>query len=224
LYRSSETRHDRLPGLAADLVRRGVAMIVATRGHAPALVAQATTSTIPIVFDIGADPVELGLVRSLNRPGGNATGVTVLTRTLTAKRLELLHEIVPAARTIGFLVNPNSPVVEAEKEEVESAARSLGVRIELANAGSLDEIEAAFTLLHAGKEERGTVTVGLLPEQKLQLHVDIGLKHCHRRCPRSTIRQTFLRPPLPRAARSGWNNRPTVVTPVCRDRTPSPLV
>jgi putative tryptophan/tyrosine transport system substrate-binding protein len=148
LYRSSETRHDRLPGLAADLVRRGVAMIVATRGHAPALVAQATTSTIPIVFDIGADPVELGLVRSLNRPGSNATGVTVLTRTLTAKRLELLHQIVPAARTIGFLVNPNSPVVEAEKEEVESAARSLGVRIELANAGSLDEIEAAFTLLH----------------------------------------------------------------------------
>jgi putative tryptophan/tyrosine transport system substrate-binding protein len=148
LYRSSETMHDRLPALAADLVRRGVAMIVATRGHAPALAAQAATSTIPIVFDIGADPVELGLVRSLNRPGGNATGVTVLTRTLTAKRLELLHEILPAARTIGFLVNPNSPVVEAEKEEVESAAPGLGVRLELANAGSLDEIEAAFTLLH----------------------------------------------------------------------------
>jgi putative ABC transport system substrate-binding protein len=140
--------HDRLPGLAADLVRREVAMIVATRGHAPALAAQAVTSTIPIVFDIGADPVELGLVRSLNRPGGNVTGVTVLTRSLSAKRLELLHEIVPAARTIGFLVNPDSPLVEAEKKEVESAAGILGVRIERANAGSPEEIEAAFTSLH----------------------------------------------------------------------------
>jgi putative ABC transport system substrate-binding protein len=148
LYRSSETMHDRLPGLAADLVRQRVAMIVATRGHAPALAAQAATSMIPIVFDIGADPVELGLVRSLNRPGGNVTGVTVLTRTLTAKRLELLHETVPAARTIGFLVNPNSPRVEAEKKEVETAARILGVRIEHANASRVEEIGAAFTLLH----------------------------------------------------------------------------
>jgi putative tryptophan/tyrosine transport system substrate-binding protein len=148
LYRSSGTMHDRLPGLAADLVRREVAIIVATRGHAPALAAQAATSTIPIVFDIGADPVELGLVRSLNRPGGNVTGVTVLTKNLIAKRLELLHEIVPAARTIGFLVNPNSPVAEAEKDEVESAALSLGVRMESAIAGNPDGIEAAFTLLH----------------------------------------------------------------------------
>jgi putative tryptophan/tyrosine transport system substrate-binding protein len=140
-----------LPGLAADLVRRGVAMIVATRGQAPALAAQATTSTIPIVFDIGADPVEPGLVRSLNRPGGNATGVAVFTRTLTAKRLELLHEIVPAARTIGFLVNPNSPAVEAEKEkeEVESAARGFGVRMELANAGSLPPRRCLTSVLQA---------------------------------------------------------------------------
>jgi putative tryptophan/tyrosine transport system substrate-binding protein len=122
-------------------------MIVATRGHAPALAAEAATSTIPIVFDIGADPVELGLVRSLNRPGGNVTGVTVLTKNLIAKGLELLHEIVPAARTIGFLVNPNSPVAEAEQEEVESAALSLGVRMESAIAGNPDGIEAAFTLL-----------------------------------------------------------------------------
>src|ERR1700726_3202806 len=148
LYRSSETRNDRLPGLVAELVRRGVAMIVATRGQAPALLAQAATSTIPIVFDIGADPVELGLVGSLNRPGGNITGITVLTRTLNPKRLELLHEIVPAARTIGFLVNPASPLVEAEIKEIESAARNLGVRMEFANARNPDEIEAAFTLLH----------------------------------------------------------------------------
>jgi putative tryptophan/tyrosine transport system substrate-binding protein len=148
LYRSSETMHDRLPGLADDLIRREVAMIVATRGHAPALAAQAATSTIPIVFDIGADPVELGLVGSLNRPGGNVTGVTVLTKNLIAKRLELLHEIVPEARTIGFLVNPNSPIAEAEKKDVESAALSLGVRIESASAGNPDGIEAAFTLLH----------------------------------------------------------------------------
>jgi putative tryptophan/tyrosine transport system substrate-binding protein len=148
LYRSSEAAHDRLPGLAADLVRREVAMIVATRGHAPALAAQAATSSIPIVFDIGADPVQLGLVRSLNRPGGNVTGITVLTNTLSAKRLELLYQIVPTARAIGYLFNPNSPLVEVEKNEVESAARILGVRIERASASSLEEIEAAFTLLH----------------------------------------------------------------------------
>jgi putative ABC transport system substrate-binding protein len=148
LYRFSDAMHDRLPGLAADLVRRGVIMIVATRGHAPALAAQAATSTIPIVFDIGADPVKLGLVRSLNRPGGNVTGITVLTNTLTAKRLELLHQIVPTAQTIGLLVNPNSPLAEVEKNEVESAARILGVRIKRASASNLEEIEAAFALLH----------------------------------------------------------------------------
>jgi putative ABC transport system substrate-binding protein len=148
LYRFSETMHDRLPGLAADLVRRRVTMIVATRGHAPALAAQAATSTIPIVFDIGADPVELGLVRSLNRPSGNVTGITVLTNTLTTKRLELLHQTVPTARKIGFLVNPNSPLVEVEKKEVENAARIIGVRIERASVSNLEEIEAAFTSLH----------------------------------------------------------------------------
>jgi putative tryptophan/tyrosine transport system substrate-binding protein len=148
LFRWAETRNDRLLALAAELVRRRVAVIVATRGHAPALAAQSATTTIPIVFNIGADPVELGLVGSLNRPGGNATGVTVLTRTLTAKRLELLSEMVPTAKSIGLLVNPTSPQVEAEMNEVEIAAHKLGVRVERTDASSPDEIEAAFATLH----------------------------------------------------------------------------
>jgi putative ABC transport system substrate-binding protein len=147
LYRWAEMRNDRLPALAADLVDRRVAIIVATRGNAPALAALSASKTIPIVFSIGADPVELSLVASLNRPGGNVTGLTVLTKTLTTKRLELLHGIVPAAKSIGFLVNPTAPQVETETREAEIAARILGIRVVFANASSPNEIEAAFGTL-----------------------------------------------------------------------------
>jgi ABC-type uncharacterized transport system substrate-binding protein len=143
LYRWAEMRNDRLPTLAADLVDRRVAIIVATRGNAPALTA---SKTIPIVFSIGADPVELGLVASLNRPGGNVTGVTVFTKTLTTKRLELLHWIVPAAKSIGFLVNPTAPLAETETREVEIAARILGVRLVIANATSTAERKSRLRL------------------------------------------------------------------------------
>jgi putative ABC transport system substrate-binding protein len=149
LFRWSGTRNDRLSTLAEDLVRSKVAVIVATRGHAPALAAKAATASIPIVFGLGGDPVQLGLVASLNRPGGNATGVAVLTINLIAKRLELLHSMVPTARSIGLLVNPTSPQVEAEMEAVEAAARKLGVRLQRADASNPDEIEAAFTRLHS---------------------------------------------------------------------------
>ena len=123
--------------MAADLVRRQVAVIFAW-GTPSAFAAKAATKSIPIVFIIGADPVEAGLVASLNRPGGNLTGISVLTITVAAKRLELLHELVPAATSIGFLVNPTNPTVfKAEMMEAETAARALGVRLVTLNASTL---------------------------------------------------------------------------------------
>jgi putative tryptophan/tyrosine transport system substrate-binding protein len=143
-------QYDRLAPAAADLVRRQVAVIVATGGTATARAAKSATATIPIVFVAGGDPVEVGLVASLNRPGGNATGAAILTTALTAKRLELLHELVPAATSIGFLVNPTNPTVfKAEMMEAETAARALGVRLVTLNASTLREIEAAFEIVVA---------------------------------------------------------------------------
>jgi putative ABC transport system substrate-binding protein len=141
-------QYDRLAALAADLVRRQAAVIVATGGTATGRAAKLATATIPIVFLAGGDPVEVGLVASLNRPGGNVTGVAILTTALTAKRLELLHELVPAAMPIGFLVNPANPTVfKAEMMEAETAARALRVRLVTLNASTLREIEAAFEIV-----------------------------------------------------------------------------
>jgi putative ABC transport system substrate-binding protein len=140
-YRYAETHYDRLPALATELVRRGVAVIFASGKPAGALAAKAVTTTIPIVFVTDADPVELGLVGSLNRPGGNVTGVTFLTTGLTAKRLELLHETVPTVGSIGWLRNPIHG--EAQIKEVETIARTLGVRLMIANVSTPNEIETA---------------------------------------------------------------------------------
>jgi putative ABC transport system substrate-binding protein len=149
-YHWMEGQYDRLAALAADVVRRRVAVIVATGGTAIARAAKSATTTIPIVFLSGGDPVEAGLVASLNRPGGNVTGAAILTKALTAKRLELLHELVPAATPIGFLVNPANPtVLKAEMMEAETAARALGVRLVILNASTSSEIEAAFEILVA---------------------------------------------------------------------------
>jgi putative tryptophan/tyrosine transport system substrate-binding protein len=149
-YRWAEGQHDRLPALAVDLVQRKVAVIAATSALA-ALTAKAATSTVPIVFIIGVDPVRTGLVASLNRPGGNVTGVTFTTVDLTSKRLGQLHELVPKAELIGVLLDPNLPEVDVEVRDVEAAARTIGRRVLVVKAASAGEFNAAFsTIVQAG--------------------------------------------------------------------------
>jgi putative ABC transport system substrate-binding protein len=152
-YRWAEGRHDRLPGFVADLIARRVAVIVATGGSAPALAAKAATTTIPIVFTGGADPVKVGLVASLSRPGGNATGVINIEAELTAKRLELLRELVPAAALIAALFNPASPEADTQVFEIERAAQTLGQQISVLNARSEADFDTVFATVveqHAG--------------------------------------------------------------------------
>jgi putative tryptophan/tyrosine transport system substrate-binding protein len=146
-FRWAELQYDRLPALASDLVRRQVAVIAAVGGAHSGLAAKAVTSTIPIVFVSAGDPVTFGLVTSLNRPGGNVTGITMITVALAPKRLELLHELVPAPAAIAMLANPSSPYVEAETKDVMASARALGRQLRVMNAGSAQEIDAAFATL-----------------------------------------------------------------------------
>ena len=141
-YRSAEDRHDRLPALVSDLIRRPVAVIVGN--YNAALAAKAATTTVPIVFATGADPVKEGLVTSLNRPGGNVTGVSFFGGVLGAKRLELLRQLVPRATTIGVLMNPNRPDTEAERRDVQAAALAIGQQLIILDVSSDDDIEPAF--------------------------------------------------------------------------------
>ena len=146
-YRWAEDRYDRLPALAADLVDRHVTVIAAPSTPA-ALAAKAATTTIPIVFLVGGDPVAIGLVASLARPGGNLTGVTNLTAQVGPKRLELLHALVPTAITVALLVNPSSPeLAEPQLQELQVAARSLGLQLHVLNASTEREIDMAFATL-----------------------------------------------------------------------------
>jgi len=143
-YRWAEGRNDRLPALAADLVQRQVAVIAATSTPA-ALAAKAATASIPIVFAGGSDPVVLGLVSSLNRPGGNVTGVTQLSAETVSKRIELLHELFPGAHAVALLVNPTNPTIaEAAASETTAAARSFGLELLVLKAGTDDELESTF--------------------------------------------------------------------------------
>ena len=154
-YRFAEGRFERLPDLAADLVQRGVAVIVAMQSAAAPQAAKAVTSSIPIVFSIGGDPVKLGLVASLNRPGGNVTGATFLVNTLAAKRLELLRELVPAGSGVGLLFNPKNPASGPEKDDVLAAARQLHLEIHAESAGSESEIERGLRSLGREARQRG---------------------------------------------------------------------
>jgi ABC-type uncharacterized transport system substrate-binding protein len=142
-YRSAEDHHDQLPELARDLIRRQVVLIVAN--HNAALAAKATTTTVPIIFATGGDPVRDGLVAGLNRPGGNVTGVSFLNSLVGSKRLELLHEAVPKAAIIAVLVNLNSNDAEAEVRDVQAAARTIGRQVILLEVTGDSELETAFT-------------------------------------------------------------------------------
>jgi len=145
VYRWADNQNDRLPVLAAELVRRRVAVIAATGAINPALAAKAATTTIPVVFTVGDDPVRLGLVTSLARPGGNLTGINFLNVELAAKRLGLLRELVPTAARIAVLLNPaNATNVETTLRDLEAAARTMGLQFHILNASNSREIDAAF--------------------------------------------------------------------------------
>ena len=145
-FRWAEGQYERLPVMAADLVRRQVAVIVAT-GITAARAAKAATATIPIVFNTGGDPVKFGLVASLNRPGRNVTGVASLGKMLVAKQFELLHELVPKADAVGFLVNQHNAVAALDTSDMQAAAGTLGKKLIVAKAATKDEIDAAFTTI-----------------------------------------------------------------------------
>jgi len=146
-YRWAENDLSRIPELVADLVRRRVAVIATPGSSAAALAAKAATTTIPIVFSLGLDPVQLGLVDSLSRPGGNITGVNSMSNELVAKRLGLLHELLPTATHLGVLVNPQNPTTESLKKDVEAAATAIGPQIEFFTASTGAEIDTAFASL-----------------------------------------------------------------------------
>ena len=143
-YRWAEGQYDRLPAMAAELVNEKVAVLVTTGGEPSALAAKAATSTIPIVFTVGADPVKTGLVASLNRPGGNATGVNLLTEEPETKRFGLLSQVVPNAKIIGVLINPNYPQAADQAREVREAARAVDRQVEIATPGREDELGPVF--------------------------------------------------------------------------------
>jgi putative ABC transport system substrate-binding protein len=177
VYRFAENQIDRLPELAADLVRRKVA-VIATAGDEVLLVAKAATSTIPIVFIASRDPVMLGLVTSLARPGGNLTGINFLTGELVAKRLELLHELVPGAGRIAVLVNPaNATSTESTLKDVTAAARAIGLQIQVFNVSTSREIDAAFASIV--RERLDALFVGtdtFLTGRRVQL-VNLATRH-----------------------------------------------
>jgi putative ABC transport system substrate-binding protein len=156
-YRWANGQYDQLPALAADLVRRQVSVIAATSTPAN-LTAKTATSTIPIVFTTGSDPVELGLVASLNRPGGNVTGVTQLTGEVAPKRVELAHELVPMATVIGLLVNPKNPYAEALTNASRAAAATLGLQLDVLHASTAAEVDEVFSTFRP--KQAGALVIG----------------------------------------------------------------
>jgi putative tryptophan/tyrosine transport system substrate-binding protein len=170
VYRSAENQDDRLPALAAELVNRRVA-VIATAGIPPTFAAKAATTTIPIVFLIGDDPARLGLVTNLSRPGGNVTGFNIFINELAAKRLELLHELIPRAARVAVLLNPaNVAATEVQLKDVDAAARALGLQIQIHNANTSAEIDAAFETMSRERPDAVFVaTSAFLNGRRLQL-------------------------------------------------------
>jgi putative ABC transport system substrate-binding protein len=156
-YRWAQGQYDRLPALASDLVHRQVTVIAAA-GIPPTVAAKAATSTIPIVFVLGIDPAEFGLVADLNRPGGNITGAAILSVELSAKRLDLLHELLPTAPVVAALVNPTDPRTEPETRTLQDAARFLGLQLRILSASTASEIDAAFGTLYTVRADALAVT------------------------------------------------------------------
>jgi len=157
-YRWADGQYDRLPALAADLVSRRVAVIVPIGGAPAVLAAKSATSSTPIVFNLGADPIQLGLVANLNRPGGNITGVAMMTLEIETKRLELLHELAPTSAPIAVLLNRSNAQAQSQETEIQRAARVIGRQVLVLNAGTEHEIEQAFTAL--ARERAGALLVG----------------------------------------------------------------
>src|SRR5262249_29378841 len=169
--------YDRLPSLAADLVRRQVAVLVAGGGEPSALAAKAATSTIPIVFAIGSDPVKAGLVASYNRPGGNITGINILTDDLESKRLGLLHTLLPQVATVGFITNPRFASANTQLHDVQQAALALGLKIRVLPASTEPEIDMAFEAI--AREQIAALVVGADPFLALQRDKLIALAARH---------------------------------------------
>ena len=150
VYRWSEGRMDRLKTFAAELAARPVDVIIGSRGPAPGLAAKAATSTIPVVFQTGSDPVEIGLVASMNHPGGNVTGVTRMSTALIPKRLSVMRELVPQMSALALLVNPNGPQTPEQVRDMQEPARALGLQMHIVQAAKESELEAAFAKAREG--------------------------------------------------------------------------
>lgn len=176
-FRWAEGRYERLPELAADLVRRRVAVLIATGGIASVSAAMAATSHIPIVFTLGGDPVKRGVVASLNRPGGNVTGVNLFTTEMDAKRLGLLRDMVPAAHLIAALINPTNPSMTDRLIEIEGAAGTIGRQLRILHASTLQELVAAFAAL--GQMRAGALFVGADPFFNSQRDTIVALAASH---------------------------------------------
>jgi putative ABC transport system substrate-binding protein len=176
-YRWAEGEYDRLPALAAELVSRQVKVIVATGGNPTPLAAKAATATIPIVFTVAADPVKEGLVASLNRPGGNLTGMSLFTSALEAKRLGLLREVVPAAATVAVLLNPTNVVAETQLKDLREAARPLGLQLDVLNASTEGDLETAFKIIVQKRAGALTVTSDPFFNSRRQKIVALATRH-----------------------------------------------
>jgi len=176
-YRWALGQHDRLPELAAELVRKPLAVLVSTGGEVAALAAQAATSTIPIVFIVGTDPVKLGLAASYNRPGGNATGINIMTNSLEPKRLELLRELVPQASIIGALFDPSFMAYENQLRDVSEAARTLHLQVQELRASADAEIDRAFETVTQQHIAAVTVAAGPYFDTRRDQLVALAARH-----------------------------------------------